>query len=56
MEEHKDERGSGSKIVFESLNILVSRWVDGTFSDMSPQISFDVIPSGCAAMMSYTSK
>ena len=34
MEEHKDERGSGSKIVFESLNILVSRWVDGTFSEI----------------------
>lgn len=34
MEEHKDERGSGSKIVFESLNILISKWVDGTFSEI----------------------
>ncbi len=34
MEEHQDERGRGSKIVFESLNILVSRWVDGTFSEI----------------------
>lgn len=34
MEEHKDERGNGSKIVFESLNILISKWVDGTFSEI----------------------
>lgn len=34
MEEHKEERGNGSRIVFESLNILISKWIDGTFSEI----------------------
>lgn len=34
MEEHQGEKSGGARIAFESLNILASRWVDGTFTEI----------------------
>ena len=33
-ENEKKEQKENSKVLFESLNILISRWVDGTFSEI----------------------
>ena len=33
-ENEKKEQKENSKVLFESLNILISRWKDGTFSEI----------------------
>ena len=53
MEEQKQDNGNGRNLGFESLDILIGRWKDGTFSEIiddwkwifsySPHLSRDIV-------------